>query len=233
MARGKKKSNKNYFTEEHQEAIVLYNSMLPCIERDNLFQEKIYYPLYKIAENLIHTYKFYYTEVEDLEDLKHEVVVFFLSKIDQYDASRGKAYSWFSWIGKNYLIVYNNKNYDKKKKKGDLEEVDNDSNILSSYDRQDKLELLSDFFDKYIDYCYKNIDKLFNDEDEKKAADSVLTLFKYRDNLEIFNKKALYIYIREMCNVDTPIITKVVKILKKKFDKLYNEYSATGLISSY
>jgi hypothetical protein len=39
----------------------------------------------------------------------------------------------------------------------------------------------------------------------------LIYLFKRRENLEIFNKKALYIYIREITDVDTPVITKVTK----------------------
>ena len=61
-------------------------------------------------------------------------------------------------------------------------------------------------------------------------ADAINILFKRRENLEIFNKKALYIYIREMTGVDTPIITKVTKILKKEYKKLYTEYSETGYV---
>ena len=51
-----------------------------------------------------------------------------------------------------------------------------------------------------------------------------------RANIENFNKKALYIYIREITNVDTPVITKVTKILKKKYRELYNEYDKTGYV---
>ena len=55
----------------------------------------------------------------------------------------------------------------------------------------------------------------FKKPEEIQVADAVLTVFKKRESLEIFNKKAIYIYIREMTDVDTPVITKVTKILKK------------------
>ena len=50
------------------------------------------------------------------------------------------------------------------------------------------------------------------------------------ENLEIFNKKALYIYIREMTDVDTPVITKVTKKLKILYKDLYSEFAETGYI---
>ena len=65
---------------------------------------------------------------------------------------------------------------------------------------------------------------------DRKVADAINTLFKRRENLEIFNKKALYIYIREMTDVDTPVITKVTKILKKIQKELYQEFDKTGHI---
>ena len=71
---------------------------------------------------------------------------------------------------------------------------------------------------------------MFKKNKDRKVADAINTLFKRRENLEIFNKKALYIYIREITDVDTPVITKVTKILKKYYKELYNEYNETGYV---
>ena len=66
----KSSSKKNYFTKDTEDAIVQYNNSTNPEERGRLFRDKIHYAFYKLAENLIHTFKFYYTEVENLEDLK-------------------------------------------------------------------------------------------------------------------------------------------------------------------
>ena len=71
---------------------------------------------------------------------------------------------------------------------------------------------------------------MFKKEHDRKVCDAINVLFKRRENLEIFNKKALYIYIREMTGVETPVITKVTKILKKVYRKLYNEYTEIGYV---
>ena len=71
---------------------------------------------------------------------------------------------------------------------------------------------------------------MFKKDKDRKVADAINTLFKRRENLEIFNKKALYIYIREITDVDTPVITKVTKKLKKLYKELYNEFDKTGYI---
>ena len=71
---------------------------------------------------------------------------------------------------------------------------------------------------------------MFKKPKDRKVCDAINILFKRRENLEIFNKKALYIYIREMTEVDTPVITKVTKKLKILYKKLYNEYIETGYV---
>jgi hypothetical protein len=70
----------------------------------------------------------------------------------------------------------------------------------------------------------------FKKPEEIQVADAVLTVFKKRESLEIFNKKAIYIYIREITGLETPIITKVIKVMKKIFQKCYSQYLETGYI---
>ena len=230
--RGRKPSKKKqYFTSDVDIAIKEYLASSNQDERDFIFKTRIHYPFYKLAENLIHTFKFYYTEVDDLEDLKHEVVCFFLEKLDYFKPEKGsKAFSYFSIVGKNYLILYNNNNYKKKKIKADPLAADEDDSVIRSLGRDQRKKELKDFIDYYTEYVDKHMFVLFKKDHDRKVCDAVNTLFKRRENLEIFNKKALYIYIREMTNVETPVITKVTKTLKKLYKKLYNEYIETGYV---
>ena len=57
-----------------------------------------------------------------------------------------------------------------------------------------------------------------------------MELFRKRETLEIFNKKALYIYIREITDTTTPHITKVTKKLDTLRNRLFNEYYKHGYI---
>ena len=229
--RGRKRTKKQYFTPDTDAAIKEYLASSNQDERDHIFKTRIHYAFYKLAENLIHTFKFYYTEVDDLEDLKHEVICFLLEKLDYFKPEKGtKAFSYFSIVGKNYLILYNNNNYKKKKQKADLIEVDEDEGVLYQLGRDERKQEIKDFIDYYTEYIDKHMDTMFKKEKDKRVCDAINILFKRRENLEIFNKKALYIYIREMTEVDTPVITKVTKILKKLYKKLYSEYTETGYV---
>ena len=229
--RGRKRTKKRYFTEETDAAIALYLKTKNQSDRDYIFKEYLYYPFYKLAENLIHTFKFYYTEVDDLEDLKHEVICFLLEKLDYFKPERGtKAFSYFSIVGKNYLILYNNNNYKKKKQKVEPSAADEDDGVLHQLGRDERKQEIKDFIDYFTDYIDKHMFTMFKKEKDRKVCDSINILFKRRENLEIFNKKALYIYIREMTDVDTPVITKVTKKLKSLYKTLYIEYDETGYV---
>jgi len=229
--RGRKRTKKRYFTEDTDLAIKQYLASSNQDERDYIFSSRIHYPFYKLAENLIHTFKFYYTEVDDLEDLKHEVICFLLEKLDYFNPDKGtKAFSYFSIVGKNYLILYNNNNYKKKKQKVDLLAADEDAGVIHQLGRDQRKKDIKEFIDYYTKYVDKHIFTIFKKDKDRKVADAINILFKRRENLEIFNKKALYIYIREMTDVDTPVITKVTKKLKQLHKNLHYEYIDTGYV---
>lgn len=229
MAR--KKSKANYFTKETEEYIVKYNISTDSEYRAKIFTDHIYLPFYKLAENIIHTFKFYYTDVEQIEDLKHEIVTVLLEeKIMKFDPTNGaKAYSYFGTIVKRWLINYNNKNYKRLKQVGSF------SDYEDSYDPSDPNETISKktlgkFIDDWVEEMYEKIDTLFVKEQELRIADAVLTIFKTRSDLQMFKKKALYIYIREMTDCETPHLTRVISKLKEEFYKKYQKYYDIGLL---
>ena len=152
-----RKSKRQYFTEDTELAIIEYLASEDQVFRNKIYNERIHHSFYKLAENLIHTFKFYYTEVEDLEDLKHEVICFLLEKLHYFKVGKGKAFSYFSIVGKNYLILYNNKNYAKKKKKADLIEVDTDNEILNGFERKEVLGVKIEFLDFYVQHVDNNL----------------------------------------------------------------------------
>lgn len=229
MARQRSKAN--YFTKETELAIVRYNTTADPEVRAQIFADEIYYPFYKLAENIIHTFKFYYTDVDSLEDLKHEIVTVLLEeKIDKFDPTNGaKAFSYFGTIVKRWLINYNNKNYKQLKKRGSFEEFDDYWVTLPDLEESRAISL-TQFIDEYVEYVYDELTTLFETQAEQQIADAVLTIFKTRHDLDIFKKKALYIYIREMTDCQTPHLTKVIKILKGEFYGKYQELHERGLI---
>jgi hypothetical protein len=229
----RKPKSKNYFTQETEDAIVLYNNTLDPILKSKIYEKKIHYAFFKLTQNIIHTFKFYHTEVEDLEHLQHEIIVFLLSKIHLFNPENGaKAYSYFGTIVKRWCILYNDKNYKSKIKKVSIIELEQDDSysytLETSSPQKDKLSF---FIDQYVNYTTENIYNFFPKEYDAKIADAILELFRKRDQIDIFNKKALYIYIHEMIpNAKTPKITKIANLLYSIFKKNYLFYLDQGYI---
>ena len=231
MAR--KRAKANYFTKETEDYIVKFNTSTDQEYRKKIFTEHIYLPFYKLAENIIHTFKFYYTDVDKIEDLKHEIVsILYEEKIMKFDPTNGaKAYSYFGTIVKRWLINYNNKNYKKLKQIGSFTNIEESYEVERDIDTISK-KTVSDFMDEWVEIMYDQLDILFTKESEMQIADAVLTVFRTRNDLEIFRKKALYIYIREMTDCDTPQLTKVVSKLKEEFKTRYQNLYDQGLLTN-
>lgn len=229
MTEVKEKKNTQYFTQDTEDAIVLYNHTIDQTERDILYRTRIHYPFFKLTENIIHTFKFYYTEVDNIEDLQHEVITFLLTKLHLFDPSKGaKAYSYFGTIAKRYLINSNNKNYKKRIEKADVSEIESNESFSYKIDEGSESDKLIYYIDRYIEYCTENINTLFPKKVDAQIADAILELFRKRESIDVFNKKALYIYIREIIDAKTPKITKIADRLYDIFKQHYFFYLENG-----
>jgi hypothetical protein len=229
----RKAKSKNYFTQETENAIVLYNNTLDPVLRSKIYEEKIHYAFFKLTQNIIHTFKFYHTEVENLEHLQHEIIVFLLSKIHLFNPHNGaKAYSYFGTIVKRWCILYNDKNYKSKISKVSTDELLKDDTHSYTIETSGEVDKLSHFLNQYTEYVTTNLYTFFPKENDAKIADAVLELFRKRDQIDIFNKKALYIYIHEMVpEAKTPKITKIANALYDVFKKHYVFYLENGYIN--
>jgi hypothetical protein len=225
----KKKKGVQYFTQDTEDAIVLYNNATDFEVKSRIYNDRIHYGFFKLTENIIHTFKFYYTEVDNIEDLQHEVITFLLSKIHLFNPERGaKAFSYFGTIAKRYLILSNQKNYKKRIDTVAIDVLEEDENHSYTIDDSSHDERLSMFIDIYTEHVTKHIYTLFPKEYDAQIADAILELFRKRENLDIFNKKALYIYIREIIDVKTPKITKIANQLYDIFKENYVFYLEHG-----
>jgi hypothetical protein len=220
-----------YFTKDTEEAILEYLAETNQDIRNEIYNTRIRYSFYKLAENIIHTFKFYYTDTDTIEELKHEVITFLLEKLHLYRQEKGAAYSYFGTIAKRYLINYNQDNYEKLQEKAQIEEVDEEDNTLIDHSSNPLKDDLNEFITQYINYFDSHMATLFPKPKDAHTADAVMELFRRRESLEIFNKKALYIYIREMTDVETPQITRIIKKLKDLYVRLYSDYYRDGHLS--
>ncbi len=227
----RRKKSKMYFGTPVQNAIIRYNDTSNPVIKNRIYSEHIDAAFNKLAENLIHTFKFYYFDYP-LDEVKHEVVSFLIMNMHKYKADKGRAFSYFSVVGKNYLILHNNNNYKKMKTHDDISRLDYKREIFSESNKEDVDEFNQEFVDQMLQYWDNNITNIFRRQKDILVADAVLELFRKRANIENFNKKALYIMIREMTGSNTQHITRVINQMKKYYYNMVTEFSSDGVIDT-
>lgn len=228
-----KKTRKVYFGKEVQDAIIRFNSLPESYlsERTRLFNNTIYPAFMKLTENIINTWKFHRYET-NYSDLQQEAVCQLYTKLPGYDETKGRAYSYFTIICRNYLIKNSQTLYEASKAKAELQSVDEERNIINEVILSDYQETLSDFLQYWCNWCETNLTKIFKSKRDQRVADSVIELIRNSSDFDIYNKKFFYILIRERAGVDTQNITKVVKVFKDLFIDMFREYQRDGFITT-
>ena len=227
----RKKKSKIYFGQPTQDAVIEYLATDDEKERNKIYRERIRYAFEKLAENIIHTFKFYYFDV-DSESVKHDVVGFMVMNMHKYEPNKGKAFSYFSVVAKNWLILNNNRNYKMYKLHTSTDSVKYaDKMNTNSIDAENSDSVVL-FFNEMTEWLDENLTTLFRRDKDIRVADAVLYLMKNNQNIENFNKKALYILIREMTGSNTQHITRVINHLKKKYLQLSQNYAKFGTLDN-
>ena len=229
--KAKKGSPRYYFHQGTENAIIRHNKEDRPHMRERIYNEHIRTPFEKLAENIIHTFKFYYFDVPS-NDVKHEVVSFLYMNMHKFTEGKGKAFSYFSIVAKNYLILHNNNNY-KRLKQHDSEEVtDYKRDPITEMRNTEWGSMQVEYLETLADYWKNNLTTVFKRKKDLDVANSVIELIDMRHNIENFNKKALYILIREMTGSNTQHITRVINVMKKHHFNLHKKFLATGSVET-
>jgi len=229
MPKKRRKKSKIYFGTPAQEAIIEYNKSTDPAERSKIYQERIKYPFEKLAENVMNTFKFTYFDVPKI-DVQMEVVSTMVEKMHMFQEGKGRAFSYFTIIAKNHLILKNNGNYKRWKQNSLLSQMPETWNPENDHYEVEENNEFKEFKQIMLDYWDINLSTVFTKKRDIQIADAVLELFRRSEHIENFNKKHLYLLIREMTDCKTHYITKVVNVMKQHQKKMLNEYLEHGYI---
>ena len=223
---------KMYFTKDTEDAIVAYNAETDHTKREHLYNTKIKFAFEKLVENIYNTFKFTYFEVGPI-DVQRETVSHLVANIEKYEAGKGKAFSYFSIIAKNYLIFHNNSNYKRFNRHVDITENHEDHGVqLQTNDKHHDSKQNREFLDLVIGFWDINLTKVFKKQRDLCIAQSVIELFRNIDRIDSFNKKALYLYIREISSCKTQQITKVINKMKSQQKQITENYLNSGYLQT-
>jgi len=221
--RAKRKKN-NYFTKVHEDAIIKYALTDDKSVRSELYISYIGPAFDEMVDKIVYTYKF--NNLPNIDYLKDDCKIWLMTILDKYDSSKkSKAFSYFSVITKNWFIHKVKQN--SKRLKRDLQYEDLSSEIESKEliventyeDQREEAEFWQHLFTEM-----KSWENMKLKENEKKVLDAINILFNSINEIEIFNKKAIYLYMREITGLNTKQIVNNLNRIRKKYRTFKNEW---------
>lgn len=229
------KAEKMYFNNETQDAIVEYQNCQDKNAREKLYVIKIMPAFEKLAENLINIHKF--TGLHDsYEDLKSDCMNFLFETIKKFDASRGtNAFSYFNVVAKNWLINRTKQKNARSRKNVSIDDpiqlTANEHKIIDDYytlPPQDvvleRLETAADIVE--VLYEVRNIVRT---ENELACVNSIITIFENMENVDLVNKTAILLYMRELSGLSPKQLTTSMQAIKKYYRRFRNNDDLGGL----
>jgi hypothetical protein len=225
------KQTKNYFTDETEKSIIEYNVETCQIKRNLIYEQRIRSSFEKLVENVFNTFKFTYFDTTPI-DIQRETVSHLVSNIHKFQDGKGKAFSYFSIVAKHYLIFHNNSNYKRYNQHVCISETPSETEIcLQTSDRYHTNIQTDELMEGIIEYWDENLKKIFTKDIDLKISNAVVELMRSVNRLEEFNKKMLYLYIREMTSCKTQQITKVINKMKVYQKILMKNYLNNGTVT--
>jgi hypothetical protein len=109
--------------------------------------------------------------------------------------------------------------YDEISKKVEIE-------YLSTFNDYEEERNKDEFMSGFLSEVHNWENKFTLKENEKKILEAIKILFRDAEDIEIFNKKAIYLYIREMTNLNTKQILNNLKRFRGEYSsykKKWNE----------
>jgi hypothetical protein len=219
MARGRRKtkSKNHYFTKAHEQAIIDYANTRDVRVRTELYIQYIEPAFSEMVDKVVFTYKF--TSLPNIDALRDECKVWLTTILDKYDPSKGsKAFSYFSVITKNWFIHKVKKTNARNRREADFESITGEveQKHLSSYNpyhnKREEVEFWSFLWEEIETWDTGNLK-----ENEKKVLEAIKILLASPDDIEIFNKKAIYLYIREITGLNTKQVVNNLNKMRVKY----------------
>ena len=211
-----------YFTQVHEDAILKYASSDCRQEKTDLYVKLIQPAFNEMVDKIVFTYKF--TTLPNINELRDDCKVWLTTILGKYDPNRkSKAFSYFSVITKNWFIHQVKKNAKRAKREVDYEDAIKELTFdqIVYYNQYHKDREKKEFWSK-LEVEMDGWGTNDMNENERKVYNAIRTVLNSVDNIEIFNKKAIYLYLREITGMNTKQIVTQLNKFRKKY-KLFRD----------
>lgn len=217
--------NKNYFTKETQKYIILYQNESDRDKRASIYEEHICPAFVELVHNLVSVYKFKSAN-EDIVHLKNDCMSFLYETILKWNPDKGtKAFSYFNVVAKNWLTIQTRKLLKISRKSVYFEEQDSFTPDEKSYLQKIEFDTEEIEKEKKIKVSktslevIEHIRKHLKDENDIKCVHAIKTVFENVDSLDFLNKRAIFVYLREISGLNSTELSSSLSSIRKIYRK--------------
>jgi len=213
-----------YFTQDHENAILRYCTSENRAEKEVLYETFIQPAFNQMVDKIVFSYKF--TSLPNIDELRMECKVWLTTILDKYDPNRGsKAFSYFSVITKNWFIHKVKRNTKRLQREVPYEEaeLELETNFVDPGNQYYKERVAKEFWQNLWEEINSwEVD--FEKEAEKKVYEAVKIVLSSVEEIEIFNKKAVYLYLRELTGMNTKQIVTHLNKMRSRYREFKTDW---------
>ena len=229
IRRRRKSKGKQYFTQVHEDAIVEYSNIDDIKRRTELYVKYIGPVFDEMVDKIVYTYKF--TTLPNISALRDECKIWLVTILDKYDPNKGsKAFSYFSVITKNWFIHKVKKRNKRTRTEIDINDITRTTDVkyIVTHNPYHKAREEKEFWSLLMTEV-NSWEQLKMKETEERVLKAVKILLENADDIEIFNKKAIYLYLREITGLNTKQIVNNLNKMRIRYRVFKKKYNGGGL----
>jgi len=214
--RKRRRKGKHYFTKDHENAILQYVASECKRERSYLYNEFIGPAFNEMVDKIVYTYKF--TTLPNIDYLKTECKIFLVTILPKYNKDKAKAFSYFSVITKNWFIQKVKKQNKMRRTEVELSNLPKELELkyISTQNPYPVRREHQEFFN-FLKEEVQSWESEKMKENEEKVLNAIQILFESADDIEIFNKKAIYLYMREITGLNTKQVVNNLNKMRARY----------------
>ena len=213
-----------YWGEDQESAVVEFNTNADIDEKHKVFVDIIEPAFRKLVENIYYTYNFNKI-LCDREQIEHEVMTHLYEKLSKFDISKNKkSFSYFGTITKNWMIQRCNADKNKRFIDDDNQDIIVQNISIHAYEEDEVGRHNEEFINEIIgDFDDWDAKENYT-RDDFAVLEIVNDILKNYERFNIYNKKQLYVYIREATDLPSRKITKSLKKIKINYSDIKENF---------
>jgi DNA-directed RNA polymerase specialized sigma24 family protein len=217
----------DYFTKDTDRYIKLFIEAQLGDEKHRLFNDGIRPAFEKLIENLIYVYGFF--NLDDVDTLKRDCLANLYEQLPRFNSDQGtKGFSYFNVVAKNWFI----QKIRERKRKIQLE-VELHYDIDHEVVRKDPNFSVQPYEDSLLDKerwvkfgeGMSQWKSKLKKTTERQVLEAVIFLIGNSDLVTIYNRKAVYLYLRELTGLSTKQVVTSLKKIKDLYVEWNNEFN--------